>query len=138
MDFNNILLFLINVIHILVILFVVITPFTNSLFLLSLHSFIVPFIMLHWLLNNDTCAITIAEKFVRTKMNGGQVVNDNDCLSYKVIGPVYNFMNDNVDYSKWTWTMTFTLWLITIIKLYYKYENGELSNINYQLIQNHQ
>ncbi len=138
MDFNNILLFLINVIHILVILFVVITPFTNSLFLLSLHSFIVPFIMLHWLLNNDTCAITVAEKFVRTKMNGGQVVNDNDCLSYKVIGPVYNFMNDNVDYSKWTWTMTFTLWLITIIKLYYKYENGELSNINYQLIQNHQ
>ncbi len=132
MNFNNILLFLINLIHILVILFVVITPFTNSLFLLFLHSFIVPFIMLHWLLNNDTCAITVAEKFVRIQMNGGNPVNDDDCLSYKVIGPVYNFMNQNVDYSKWTWTMTTTLWLITMTKLYYKYQDGEI-NINYQL-----
>jgi hypothetical protein len=132
MDFNNLLLFLINLIHVLVILFVVITPFTNSLFLLFLHSFIVPFIMLHWLLNNDTCAITIAEKFIRIQMNGGNSVDDNECLSYKVIGPIYNFMNQNVDYSKWTWVMTTTLWLITMTKLYNKYQNGEI-NINYQL-----
>ena len=65
-------------------------------------------------------------------MNGGNSVDDNECLSYKVIGPIYNFMNQNVDYSKWTWVMTTTLWLITMTKLYNKYQNGEI-NINYQL-----
>jgi len=122
----NFILSLINLIHFLVIIFVVVVPFTDSTFLLTLHSFIVPFIMFHWLLNNDTCAITLIEKEVRRQMNGGGHVEDFDCFSYKVIGPVYNFMNDNYDYSTWTWTTTIVLWLVTLYKLNIKYQEGKL------------
>ncbi len=125
MLFDNFVLGLINLIHLLVILFVIIVPFTNYTFLLLIHSVIVPFIMLHWLLNNDTCALTLMEKYFRIQMNGGEYVDVKDCISYKLIGPVYNFMNDHVDYSKWTWVMTSTLWFITLYKLRSKYINDE-------------
>ncbi len=123
MLFNSFLLGLINLIHFLVILFVIIVPFTNSTYLLLLHSIIVPFIMLHWLLNNDTCAITEAERFVRIQMNGGNPVNYNDCFSYKLVGPVYNFVAENPDYSKMTWGITTILWLISLYKLNNRREN---------------
>ncbi len=126
---NNFVLTLINIIHFLVILFVVFAPFTSSTLLLLLHCIIVPFIMLHWLLNNDTCAITVFEKHIRTTMNGGNPVKDDDCFAYKIIGPIYNFMNDNVDYSKWTWTLTSGLWLVTFYKLFKKQKEGALKKI---------
>lgn len=129
MTSNDIILFLINIIHLLVIVFVVIAPFTNNNLLLLLHSISVPFIWLHWALNNDTCAITLMEKFVRIQMNGGNYVDDKDCISYKVIGPIYNFMNENVDYSKWTWIMTIMLWFTTLYKLRVKYVNDDLPEI---------
>ena len=129
MTSNDIILFLINIIHILVIIFVVIAPFTNSNLFLLLHSIVVPFIMIHWILNNDTCAITLMEKYVRIQMNGGDYVDDKDCISYKVIGPIYNFMNEHVDYSRWTWIMTSMLWFVTLYKLRVKYINDDLPEI---------
>jgi hypothetical protein len=126
MTTNDIILFFINIIHILVIIFVVIVPFTNNNFLLLMHSIIIPFIMLHWMLNNDTCAITMMEKYVRIQMNGGTYIDDKDCISHKIIGPVYNFMNEHIDYSRWTWIMTSILWFVTLYKIRNKYENNEL------------
>jgi hypothetical protein len=123
MLFDNFVLALINLIHFLVILFVIIVPFTDSTFLLLIHSVIVPFIMLHWLLNNDTCAITEAEKFVRIKLNGGNPVKYNECFSYKLVSPVYNFISDNPDYSKMTWGITASLWLISLFKLNNRKQN---------------
>jgi hypothetical protein len=123
MLFDNFVLALINLIHFLVILFVIIVPFTNYTFLLLIHSIIVPFIMIHWLLNNDTCAITEAERFVRIKLNGGNPVNYNECFSYKLVSPVYNFISDNPDYSKMTWGITATLWLVSLYKLNNRKQN---------------
>ena len=129
MTLNDIILFLINIIHILVIVFVVIVPFTNNNLLLLLHSIVIPFIMLHWILNNDSCAITLIEKYIRIQINGGNYIDDKDCLSYKVIGPIYNFMNEHIDYSKWTWIMTIMLWFVTLYKLKIKYNNNDLDEI---------
>ncbi len=126
-NLNKLLLFIINIIHILVILFVVIVPFTNNDFLLMIHTIIIPFIMVHWLLNNDTCAITLAEQFVRVQMNGGKPVDDKECIAYKVIGPVYTFMNDYADYSTWTWSLTTGLWFMSTFKVVNKYKTGELN-----------
>lgn len=123
MLFDNFVLALINLIHLLVILFVIIVPFTNSTLLLLLHSVIVPFIMLHWLVNNDTCAITEVEKFVRIKLNGGNPVQYNECFSYKLVSPVYNFISENPDYSKMTWVITIILWTISLYKLYSRKAN---------------
>lgn len=126
MCFNNLLLIIINIIHFLVILFVVLVPFTNISFLLILHVITIPFIMFHWVLNNDTCAITLAEKFVRTQMNGGVPVDDWECFTHRLVSPIYKFTSNNVDYSRWTWIMTISLWLISCYKLYNKIHSGDL------------
>ena len=118
MLFDNFILALINLIHLLVILFIIIVPFTNSTFLLIFHSIIVPFIMLHWFLNNDNCAITEAEKLIRCKLNGNIPVNYSDCFSYKIISPVYNFISQNPNHSELSWGIATTLWLFTLYKLY--------------------
>ena len=129
MFLDNLLLFFINIIHIAVILFVVLTPFTNNVLLLLLYLIVIPFIMLHWLVNNDTCAITIMEKVIRSQMKGGAHVNDQECISYKIIGPVYNFMNDYVDYSTWVWSVTLILWCITLYKLFIYYKSDKLNTL---------
>jgi hypothetical protein len=117
MIFNTLFLYIVNILHLLLILFVIFVPFTNNLLLLLCHSLLIPFIMLHWLINNDTCAITEFEKLIRYKI--GKPYSNTDCMSYKVIGPVYNFININANYSYYTWIFTLSLWIISITKIYY-------------------
>ena len=57
---NDSILMLINILHVLVILFVVAAPFSNSNYFLLMHITIVPFIILHCVLNNNTCCLTVA------------------------------------------------------------------------------
>lgn len=67
--FDKFLLKLISVIHISLICFIVIVPFTNSNYLLMMHAMIVPFIIFHWVLNNNMCALTLVEKKLKRKNN---------------------------------------------------------------------
>ena len=83
--------------------------------------------MLHWLLNNDSCAVTMMEKYARG--GGSSEIKDEDCISYKIVGPIYNLTKDYADYSTITWTVTISLWLISVSKLYIKYQNGEIKKI---------
>ena len=39
--------------HILLVCFAVLSPFTNSNYILFMHAIIIPFIIAHWLLNNN-------------------------------------------------------------------------------------
>ena len=126
MDNFNLIHLVVYIIHIIVLIFVIVAPFTNSNYLLFMHSILVPFIMLHWLLNNDSCAVTMIEKYAR---GGGSVVNNEDCISYKIVGPIYNLTKDYADHSKLTWITTIILWLISVGKLYNKYRTGEIKKI---------
>ena len=124
---ENPLYLIIYIIHLIVLIFVIIAPFTDSNYLLFMHAIIVPFIMFHWLLNNDTCAVTMIEKFAR---GGGESdVKNEDCISYKIVGPIYNLTRDYADQSQLTWTITIILWLISVGKLYKKYSTGEIKTI---------
>ncbi len=134
MLFDNFTLTLINLLHFLVILFVIIIPFTNYTYLILIHSIIVPFIMIHWILNNDNCAITEAEKIIRFKLNGGNnPVKYSDCFSYKLISPVYNFISYNPNYSDLTWGITSTLWIVSLYRLYYSADNLKKIFNRYQM-----
>lgn len=126
---NDSILFLITVLHIIVILFIVIAPFSNSNYLLTLHVIIVPFIMFHWFLNNNTCSLTVIEKFIREK-SYGYSVKDDDCFSYKFIAPIYDFNSDYKEYSHFTWSVTTILWLISVYNLSYKYGNNQIKSFS--------
>ena len=81
--------------------------------------------MLHWYVNNDMCALTLMEKKIREKINGKQNA-ENDCFTCKIIEPVYNFKNNNVDKTKFIYTTMILLWSISIFKLYTYYKSGKI------------
>lgn len=120
------ILFLITVLHMIVVLFIIITPFTNSNYLLTMHAFIVPFIIFHWWMSSNICSLTVAENYVRSKLYPGSPIDD--CFTYKFIAPIYDFNKNYENYSKFTYGLTFSLWIITIYKLMTKFKNSEIKS----------
>ena len=125
----QVMLCIISVLHIIVILFVLLAPFSNSNYFLFMHIIIVPFIMLHWYLNNNTCSLTIAEKAIRQRMNKGVNVDDDECYTYKFIAPIYDFNKNHEEYSRFIYILTSGLWLVSVYNLYTKFSNGSISSI---------
>ena len=102
-------------------------PFTNSNYLLCLYIITIPFIILHWILNDNTCCLTIAEKYFREKTYK-QNINIEECISYKLIAPIYDFNKNNNDFSVFIYALTISLWSIASYKIYNKYETGQIKN----------
>ena len=125
---NNSILLLISVLHLIVILFVVGAPFTNSNYLLLLHIIVVPFILLHWILNNNTCSLTLAEKYIREKSYGVEADNE-ECFTYKFIAPIYDFNKNYEAFSNFIYASTITLWLISVYKVSNKVMDGEINSL---------
>jgi len=126
---NDIVLNLIIFLHILFIIFIIVVPFTNSTYLLFLHAIICPFIMIHWLLNDNTCALTMLEKYARQQISpNGEPIKDEDCFTCRVIDPVYKFTNTFADQATIAYVVVTVLWFISLYKLYLKYINGEINS----------
>jgi hypothetical protein len=126
---NYSILLLITVLHLIIVLFIIITPFLNSNYLLTLHVITVPFIIFHWIINNNTCSLTVAEKLIRKKTYG-DILNDNDCFTYNLIAPIYDFNKNYEDFSKFIYFFTFTLLSISSYKLFIKFYNKEILSFN--------
>jgi c-di-AMP phosphodiesterase-like protein len=126
---NDSLIILINIIHIIVIIFVLVTPFTDSNYLMLLHIIIIPFILMHWVLNNNTCCLTVTEKFIR-EVNTGTKVKDNDCFTYKLVAPIYDFNKDHEALSTFTYILTISLWFISVFNISNKICTNQIKSIN--------
>ena len=87
---NDILLNFIVLLHLLFVLFVVITPFIGNNYFLLMHSIVIPFVMAHWYLNDNTCFLTVMETSFRYKLYG-KIPDPNNCFSYRLIAPIYDF-----------------------------------------------
>lgn len=129
---NETLLKIITLIHIQFLIFLLVSPFTNSNYVLLLHSVVIPFIILHWICNDNTCMLTIIERGIRKQLNKNtpnENIIDDHCVTCKIIEPIYNFRNDYKQFTKIIYAITITLWLISTIKLGYKYKTGQISSI---------
>lgn len=124
---DEIKLKIIFICHLILVIFVTLTPFTNSNYFLFIHSIIIPFIMMHWVTNNDMCALTLAEKEIRKRLNKNST--NSDCFTCKIIEPVYHFKNNNNDKEKIIYVITSFLWALSIFKLYKKYKNKEIGSL---------
>ncbi len=128
---NKIKLKLVIACHALLVCFVVISPFINSNYILFMHAVIVPFIMFHWIMNNDTCALTLMEKKLREKISGKkQEIVKEECFTCKIIEPVYNFKNNYKAMSKMIYFFTTVLTLISMSKLFGRYKCGKIRKFN--------
>jgi hypothetical protein len=116
---------IINTIHLLVVLAVVFMPFTNSNYLLFLHSIFVPFMILHWVMNNNTCVLTVTEKYIR----GVQLDDEKDCYTCQLINPVFDVTKNYNKFSNLIYILTIGLWSISSYKLYNKIQSGSIKSI---------
>jgi len=101
----------IKVVHFLLVVFIIVTPFCGTPYMLSMHFLIVPFIMGHWLTNQSVCALTEMEKLLSGKDC------DEDTFFGKIVGPVYKFKTQREE-NLFVWTLLITLWLVTFFKLH--------------------
>ena len=54
---------IIFIIHLIIFTISILIPFLGNPLLLSLYSLLVPFVFWHWAVNDDTCALTMAEMY---------------------------------------------------------------------------
>lgn len=125
---NEFILYLIVVLHFMFILFVVLTPFIGNNYFLILHAIVVPFMMAHWYTNDNNCALTMMEKKIRKNLYGEEP-DPNDCFTYNLIAPVYDFKKNNNDMSTIIYLVTISLWVYTLLRLYTNYKQGKLSSL---------
>jgi len=125
---NEILLKIITFLHVLFIMFIVIIPFTNSTYLLLLHAITVPFLILHWICNNNVCVLTLIEKNLRMQMYG--TVDEKECFTCRLIEPIYDFGKNYEAFTVFIYIFTISLWCLSVYKLYSKYQTGKIKNFN--------
>lgn len=125
---NKILLNLIILLHVLCVLFIVCIPFCcSSNYFLLVHIIVIPFIILHWILNNNACSLTLAEQYVRAKIYN-TTPDPTECFTHKFIAPIYDFNKNNKNFSNIIYIFTIMLLCISIYKLYNNYRIGKLNS----------
>jgi hypothetical protein len=101
---NNILLLFIKICHLLILLFILLTPFQNLPILLLIHMLFSILLLIHWYNQSDVCFLTYLESYITN-------TNVNDGFIYKIISPFYNISKIKV--RQMVWTMTILLLFIS-------------------------
>ena len=118
---DNLILFL----HIIFIIIAIVIPFTNSNYFLMMYAITIPFILMHWICQDNTCMVTLVEKYLRKKYN----YDNEDCITCKLIEPVYDFPKKYTKYNTLIYLIAGILLSLAIFKLSYKYYNGYIKNV---------
>ena len=99
---------IIFLLHLLLYLAAILTPFIGPPIVLKMFSIIVPFLFLHWSLNDDTCALTLMEQTVTG-------YEKHETFTGRLMKGIYIMPDD--DYGKLSKVLFFTLWIITQYRL---------------------
>lgn len=110
-------------IHVVFLIMALIIPFSNSNYFLMMYFITVPFILVHWIYQDNTCMITLVEKYFRKKYN------DSNCITCQIIEPIYDFPQTYKKYNTLIYGTVCVLMLIVISKLSYKYYSGGITKI---------
>lgn len=124
---HSIAALLVSVIHALFVGWMLLAPFCGRLEQLLLYVIIVPFLYCHWLLNNDHCALTLLEQWLRG-------VSAEESFIHKIVSPIYLFMSGS-DLSdgalqRCVYLITACLWVYAVIRVrrYFLYSARGLSS----------
>lgn len=108
----------VKIVHVFVVAFFVLVPIvSNNELLLTYHFLLTPMLMLHWMTNNNVCALTQLEAFIRGTSD------TNETFLGQFINPVYDLKDEIV------WLATGLLWLLTALKLSSQYQFRLVKNI---------
>lgn len=82
--------------------------------------------ILHWLCNDNTCALTVIERKLRKQIYGE--VDEEDCITCRLIEPVYDFRKNYETFTAIIYGITISLWALSAGKLFYGYKTGAINN----------
>ena len=99
---------IIFIIHVIFLVWILVTPSLNDRRQLEFYGMIIPFIFYHWSVNDDTCAMTQLEMMLTNQ-------EKDKTFMHRVVSPIYK-MEEN-DVNKITKTVFFTLWGFTQFRL---------------------
>ena len=100
--------------HVVLVLFVALTPFLASSTgstsdLLVLHAIVCPFLILHWLTSTDGCVLTLLE----TRLRGLETVSES--FMHRLVKPIY--VIDDAALRYLVSGITMGLWILTLRRL---------------------
>ena len=89
---NSIAIFIIRLIHIIIILLSLLVPFYGNTMLRTMYFISIPFLLVHWITNNDVCVLSIMETIVRG------LDDKKDCFMCNVLEPVFKINHLSMSY----------------------------------------
>lgn len=89
----------VQTIHALVLAWAMIAPFSKWKYLRLTYVIFAPFLMLHWLMNNDTCALTTIECALRG------LDDCSESFVHKIVSPIYKISDSTARAVAWTFTI---------------------------------
>lgn len=108
---NIILANIVQIIHIIVVLFTFFTPFLEKVdwTILMLHVTTVVSLLTHWIFNQDTCFLTLVESELRG-------IKQENSFMYSIVSPIYKIKD--IELKKIVMIVVPILGLISAIRLY--------------------
>jgi len=100
----------ISVLHVLLIIFIIVVPFypRADWMLLVLHVSSVMTLVVHWMLNNDGCFLTLVESRLRG-------IDDTESFMHRIVSPVYKI--DDLELKSLVSNITPLLGLVSLLRL---------------------
>ncbi len=112
---NEILADFIYIFHILIIMFVLLAPFTNVPYFLVLHITFSMSLLVHWYFNSDVCSLSMIESQFRG-------IQYQQSFSHRIIAPIYN-----VSSTSWSSFCYFAVVSLSLYSVYKLYNNDKIS-----------
>lgn len=109
MNKNKLLADLVYIFHCIIIVFVLLAPFSNIPAILILHIIFSICLFVHWYANSNICSLTVLEANLRG-------LERSETFSHQFIGPIYDI--SNTEWSNFTWIITIFMMCVSIYKLY--------------------
>lgn len=100
---------LIWIFHFLVVLFVIIAPFSNVPIILLLHATFSISLLVHWYTNNNICSLSLMESQLRG-------LDYTESFTHRLISPIYDI--SKTEWSNVSYIITLLLFTISAAKIY--------------------
>lgn len=99
--------------HVGFIVWMVWAPFSGMRDMVLLHAAICPFLMAHWIMHSDGCALTVLEKQLRG------LENDSESFIHRLVAPVY--VIDDAVLKRVVFIATLGLWSVSLYRILHDY-----------------
>lgn len=119
---NSFAIISLQILHIIIIGYVVLTPFIGSQLLMNTHLVFVPGMMLHWYTNDNKCFLTNLENNLKRKNK----INEEEEKGFanKIISRVFNYEIDDKSFDKFMYVFVSGLLSVSLYKILFKiFEN---------------